>query len=180
MKTKPASEYTLLGAMMSGPRHGYEILRFLNSSLDSTWHVSTSQLYNLLKKLETRGLLVSSLEAQETRPSKRVFSLTPKGEQSFLEWLHRPTRHVRDIRIEFLAKLFFFRRLSLEGSDRLIDAQIQVLQGIREKIRERRKSENDPYERLVLGFKTATLEAWLHWLAHEAEPFARDSQCAVH
>lgn len=172
MKTRPATEYTLLGAMMSGPRHGYEILRFLNTSLDSTWHVSTSQLYSLLKKLERRGLLESLLETQETRPSKRVFSLTSKGEQTFLEWLHRPTQHVRDVRMEFLAKLFFFRRLSLEGCGPLIEAQIQVLQKIREKIKGRLRNEEDPYEKLVLGFKKATLEAWLHWLDHEAAPFS--------
>jgi len=179
MKTRPATEYTLLGAMMRGPRHGYEILRFLNASLDSTWHVSTSQLYSLLKKLEARGLLESSLEAQETRPSKRVFSLTRQGEQTFLEWLHRPTQHVRDVRIEFLAKLFFFRYLSLEGTGRLVETQIQVLQKIQGKIKDRRGGEDDPYEKLVLGFKTATLEAWLHWLNHEAAPFAREKRDVV-
>ena len=29
MKDKPITEFVLLGALMSGPMHGYEILRFL-------------------------------------------------------------------------------------------------------------------------------------------------------
>ena len=74
MKTKPSTEYVLLGALFLGPKHGYEIMQFLDSTLQSTWQVSTSQLYALLKRLEHDGLLESNLERQETRPSKRVFS----------------------------------------------------------------------------------------------------------
>ncbi len=176
MKTKPATEYALLGAVMNAPRHGYEILQILNSTLGSTWHVGTSQLYALLKKLEARGLLDSCFEAQETRPSKRIFSLTPRGRLAFLDWLHRPAQHVRDVRIEFLAKLFFFRRLSLAGADKLIEAQIRIFLKIGEQLKDRQKKTADPYERLVLAFKTATLEAWHRWLVQEAAPFTIEKQ----
>ncbi|MBW1682335.1 MAG: PadR family transcriptional regulator [Deltaproteobacteria bacterium] len=171
MKTRPASEYAVLGALMSGPKHGYEILQFLDSSLAVTWYVGTSQLYSLLKRLERDGLVISSLETQATRPSKRVFSLTRQGEEAFDHWLHHPTEHVRDLRIEFLAKLFFFHRLSLKGGRELLAAQVEVLERIRERIKERRQEEKDPYNNLVLGFKMTTLEAWLQWLVKEASSF---------
>jgi PadR family transcriptional regulator AphA len=171
MKTRPSTEYALLGAMMSRPKHGYEILRFLDSSLGSTWHIGTSQLYALLKRLEQKGLLSSTMKAQETRPSKRIFAPTGAGRKAFIEWLHTPSEHVRDLRIEFLAKVFFFHRFSLDGADRLIEAQIQTLKQIRERMRKRRKGEKDPYTGLVLGFKITTLEAWIGWLLREAKPF---------
>jgi len=76
MKTEPSTEYVLLGTLFFGQKHGYEIMQFLESALESTWRVSTSQLYVLLKRLEGKGLLQSSVETQETRPSKRVFCLT--------------------------------------------------------------------------------------------------------
>ena len=179
MKTKPATEYALLGAVMKAPRHGYEILQFLNSTLGSTWHVGTSQLYTLLKKLEARGLLDSCFEKQETRPSRRIFSLTSEGRRAFLDWLHRPTQHVRDVRIEFLAKLFFFRRLSLEGADKIIEAQIRVFGKTGERLKDRQEKTADPYEKLALGFKTATLEAWHRWLVQEAMPFIRENRDAL-
>ena len=171
MKITPAAEYVLLGILVPGSKHGYEILQFLNAALDSTWHISTSQLYVLLKKLQRDGLVTSEVETQETRPSKRVFSLTPSGEAAFLSWLHSPEKHVRDLRIEFLAKLFFFHRLSLKGAEELIEAQVIILEAIGQKIRKREKTEKDPYKRLVLSLKIATVDLWLQWLLQRAQPY---------
>lgn len=173
MKTKPSTEYAMLGALMSGPRHGYEIMQFINSALGATWHVGTSQLYILLKRLERDGLLHSRVETQDTRPSRRVFSLTSEGKKVFLDWLHSPTEHVRDLRIEFLARLFFFDSLSLKGGSELIEAQVQVLEQLKERIERRQKKEKDPFNKLVFGFKMVTVEAWLQWLINQAKPFIR-------
>ena len=160
---------------MTGPRHGYEILRFLETQMGNAWHVSPSQLYVLLKKLEQEGLLCSRMESQETRPPKRVFSLNSTGKKSFLDWLYSPTEHVRDLRIEFLAKLFFFRHFSLKDGSKLIMAQIQLLEKTKEMIKQRRESENDRFNHLIFGVKIATVVAWLEWLEKEAKPFIQDS-----
>lgn len=175
MKTTPSTKYAILGALMSGPKHGYEILRFLDSHLEPTWHISSSQLYLLLRKLEADRLLRSKVEIQENRPSKRVFLLTPAGRKGFLEWIHSPTEHVRDLRIEFLARLFFFNWLSLKGGDNLIEAQIKILKQIGEKISQKQSREKDPYNKLLLGFKKATLEAWIEWLIKQASPFINEA-----
>jgi PadR family transcriptional regulator AphA len=174
MKTKPSTEYVLLGTLFSGQKHGYEIMQFLESALESTWRVSTSQLYVLLKRLEREGLLQSSVEAQETRPSKRVFSLTPVGTNAFLEWLRSPVNHVRDLRIEFLAKLFFFRHLSLQGGNDLVNAQVKALEEIKGWIQKRQDRENDPFNKLVLGIKVMTVESWLTWLRTQATHFMKE------
>ena len=176
VKTKRSTEYAILGALMTGPKHGYEIMHFLGTALGSTWHIGTSQLYALLKKLEQSGLLGSKLKTQDTRPSKRIFSVTPAGKKRFLGWLQIPTEHVRDLRIEFLAKLFFFDRLSLKGGAQLIKAQTQVLEQIRERIKQREEKEKDPFNRLVFGSKIATVEAWLQWLIKQAKPFINEVQ----
>jgi len=174
MKTKPSTEYALLGALMSGPKHGYEIMQFLATALGSTWHVGTSQLYFLLKRLERDNLLCSGVEIQDTRPSKRIFSLTPGGKKAFMDWIKRPTEHVRDLRIEFLAKLFFFDLLSLKGGNELIDAQVQAMERMKESIQQKQEKEKDPFNRLVLGFKMATVESSLQWLITQAKPFMRE------
>ena len=173
MKSKPTTEYALLGALMSGPMHGYEILQFLETGLGPALHISTSQLYVLLKRLEKDGLMRSSLEIQDTRPSKRVFSLRPTGKEVFLEWLLSPTEHVRDLRIEFLAKLFFFHNLGLQGGDALVDAQISLLEQVKEGLMAKRRSEKDDYNRLVYGFRISTLTGWLNWLKKEAILFVK-------
>ena len=171
MKIKPSTEYAILGALANEPKHGYDIARFLESGLDATWYVSTSQLYTLLKKLERHGYLSSRVTPQETRPSKRMFSLTPKGQDVFLTWLRQPSEHVRDLRIEFLAKIFFFNHLGLKGGEALIDAQRRLLLKKKAALLEKRRRMNNSFQKLVFSSKTSTLDAWLDWLKKEAEPF---------
>jgi PadR family transcriptional regulator AphA len=173
MKDKPATEYALMGVLMSGPKHGYEILQLLETGLGPAWSVSTSQLYVLLKRLEKDGLVSSTLQTQDTRPSKRVFSLMPTAENKFLNWLESPTDHVRDLRIEFLAKLFFFRNLGLQGGNALVDAQIALLEQVKEGLTAKRRAEKDEYKRLVYGFRISTLTGWLNWLKKEAVSFVK-------
>lgn len=171
MKDKPATEYALLGALMSGPRHGYEILQFLESGLGPAWRVSTSQLYALFKRLDKEGLVNSTLETQDTRPSKRVFSIMPEGRKRFLQWLKSPTDHARDLRIEFLAKLYFFHHLGIQGGSALVNSQIALLEQFQKILREKKGAEGDVYKRLVYGFRISTLEGWLDWLKNEAALF---------
>jgi PadR family transcriptional regulator, regulatory protein AphA len=173
MKDKPATEYAMLGALMSGPKHGYEILQFLETGLGAAWSVSTSQLYVLLKRLSKEGFVNSTFEIQHTRPSKRVFSITPLGERHFLNWLERPTDHVRDLRIEFLAKLFFLRNLSFQGGYALVQAQIDLLDSMKAKIRDKQRSEKNDYKLLVYSFRITTLSGWLKWLRKEAILFVQ-------
>lgn len=173
MKTQPASEYALLGALVRGPRHGYEIRSFLREGLGATWHIPTSQLYAQLKRLEERGYVASSLESQAARPAKRVFELTHDGRNVFLAWVHAPVRHIRDLRVEFLAKLFFIRKLGLEGS-RLVQDQDEVLANALEHMKDRMDREKDPHRRLSTGFKHSTAKAWRRWLQDEARPFVEE------
>ena len=171
MKAKPSSEYVLLGSLMSGPKHGYEITQMLRNALASIWQVGTSQVYTVLRRLEQSDLVSSSVETQQVRPSKRVYSLTPDGHEVFLDWLHSTTEHVRDLRIEFSAKLFFFKQLELAGGNDLIKKQILWLEQRKEKLLNTRSGETDPYKRMVFSFKTATLETWIACLGNEAIEF---------
>ena len=171
MKDKPATEYALFGALMSGPRHGYEILQFLETGLGPAWRVSTSQLYALLKRLDKEGLVDSALETQDTRPSKRVFSIMPAGRKRFFKWLKSPTDHARDLRIEFLAKLYFFHHLDIPGGMDLVNSQIDLLEQFQGILRKKKETEGDHYKRLVYGFRISTLKGWLDWLKKEAALF---------
>lgn len=165
---------------MSGDKHGYEILQFLKTALGSAFHVGASQLYVLLKRLEIDGLLTSSVELQDSLPSKRIFSLTPAGRKVFLEWLQSPVENVRDLRMELLAKIYFFHSLSLRGGEELIRAQVRALEKVKERIGGKRSEEKDSFNRLVLGHKWTTIDSWIQWLTDEAAPFARKTKGSLH
>jgi len=171
MKTGPATEYALLGALRGGAKHGYEILQFFEARLGSTWYVSTSQLYVLLKRLEDRGWLQSSVEVQETRPSKRVFSLTPEGMNAFDQWLFFPTEHVRDLRVEFLAKLFFIKELSMRGGEKLVESQADLLVSLKDLLVKKRRGAKGEFQKLVLDARITNIASWIEWMKTRAAAF---------
>jgi PadR family transcriptional regulator AphA len=172
MEGRSLTEYVVLGSLIAAPRHGYEIKQFLGSTLESTLRVSTSQLYALLKRLEQEGLLQGNLETQETRPSKRVLTLTDEGKASFTDWVHRPTMHVRDFRMEFMTKLFFFFYYSMPGADRLVGSQIGLIKARMEDIRSQSEKNTDPFKTLVFEYKIQMIEGLHSWLSTNALSFA--------
>jgi DNA-binding PadR family transcriptional regulator len=171
MRHGSATEYVILGALMPGEKHGYELMQFLASALEATWQVSTSQLYVLLKRLDRQGWLGSRAEPQVVRPSKRVFYITPEGRSKFVEWVKQPVHHVRDLRMEFLCKLFFLDHLALEGGKELVDGQVAVLQELLKKIQEEPRRDESSFMEVVYGFKARSVECMLHWLKQEVVPF---------
>ena len=174
MPQKNPTEAVILGTLMSGPKHGYDMLQILGSALEPTWRISTSQLYQLLKRMEQIGWVQSSVKSQETRPPKRVFDLTAAGREVFLGWLRMPVPHVRDFRMEFLGKLFFYEQLGLSGARELVRSQVQVLESLRRNARSKVKKEKGGFKQLEYGFRVRMIESLLSWLRLEALAFAEE------
>jgi DNA-binding PadR family transcriptional regulator len=177
MKISTSTEFVILGSLMPGSKHGYEIMQLLSSALEPAWRVSTSQLYLLLKRLELAGMVHSSLESQKTRPSKRVYGLTNQGKKVFVQWLQTPVEHARDFRTEFLTKLFFCHHLGLPGADKLLDRQITAIEQLKRRVHERKKAEDDVFMALVYGFKKHTIESLLTWLRQDVHTFVKEGIC---
>jgi PadR family transcriptional regulator AphA len=162
--TEHPQEYVILGILMKQERHGYEIHTLLSSGLGHTWYAGISQVYALLKRLEAAEKVVSAVEQQDNRPAKHVYSITQKGRETFLQWVHSPLERMRDLRLEFLAKLFFIKELNLTGSDELIRKQMDIFQTQLRDIKREDESRHEGFERLVLRFRIGQIEAVLAWL----------------
>jgi DNA-binding PadR family transcriptional regulator len=162
--TEHPQEYLILGILMKQGRHGYELHNILSSGLGRAWYAGMSQVYALLKRLETAEKVISTVEQQDNRPPKHVYSITPKGRQAFLQWVHTPLERMRDLRLEFLAKLFFLRELSLSGSDELIRKQEDIFQKQLRVIKQEEENCHEAFEHLVLRFRIGQIEAVLSWL----------------
>ena len=118
-------EYPLLGLLVQQPAHGYDLHQKLALDLGEVWHVSLSQTYNVLNRLEAQGFISGSLEEQEKLPARRRFTLTPAGRERFDVWLYAPSRPtVRATRVEFTSRLYFARSIDPELAHRLIDDQL--------------------------------------------------------
>jgi len=149
---------------MLGPRHPYELHQEFDRELGRVWHVGQSHLYAYLKQLAESELATVKTEAQPNRPARHVYHLTQAGQETFLNWLHQPTQHTRHIRIEFLARLYFFRRLSLPGLEQLVADQKALFQSRVESLSRAIAEAEDEYWRLVLEFRQSEMQAIIGWL----------------
>jgi len=154
----------LLGLLLSQPRHGYELYQEFGRELGRVWRIGLSKLYAQLKQLEADGLVTARAELQATRPLRKIYCLTSAGQEAFLDWLHQPSRHIRDIRLEFLARLYFFRRLALPGLEQLVAAQKAVCQAQVEALAGSTVETDDAFGRLVIEFRQGQLRAIIRWL----------------
>ena len=165
-------EYLILGFLMNAERHGYEIHHLFSRGVGHIWHVGISQVYALLKKMEAEEKVVASIQTQDHRPARHIFAITPKGRDAFLQWVYTPLEKIRDLRLDFLAKLFFIRELNLAGIDDLIAKQIHIFQDQLREIKNKDENSNDGFDHLVYQFKIVQLEAVLSWL-RECEQYVR-------
>ncbi len=123
-------EHTLLGFVHEQPVHGYEIYQRLSAptGLWQVWRLKQSQLYALLTKLEEEDYLTATLQPQDARPPRKIYSLTATGQAAFQAWLTTPVTHGRQMRIEFLAKLYFAQRQDSATVLQLLERQTTACQ----------------------------------------------------
>jgi len=158
-------EQVLLGFLIQGPLHGYGLHERVEKELSKIWYMGISNIYGALKQLEQSGQIEYSLVPQEDRPPRKVYRITPTGEQSFMDWLRQPVPAIREMRVEFPAKLYFFRTLGLEGVDDLIAAQETICRERAGEL-EQKIAQCSPHDinRLVFDFRRRQIEAIIDWL----------------
>lgn len=160
-------EYALLGLLTGSPAHGYELHQVLAADLGQVWHLSLSQTYNILNRLEGQGFIAGTLQEQEKLPARRLFHLTEAGRERFEGWLWGLSgSSVRSIRLEFLTRLYFALRLDPSRAQGLVEAQIgETRRGLR-RLYQMQESipEGELVNRLGLDLRIRQIESILEWL----------------
>lgn len=97
----------LLGLLRHGETTGYDLNHYFQTSLAFFWSAQTSQIYRELTALEKDGMIQSRLVYQESRPNKKLYSITAQGEEELDHWLSQSTtKNAMDMRSPFLMQLF--------------------------------------------------------------------------
>lgn len=155
----------LLGLLLEGPAHPYELYRRFDRELGKVWRVGQSHLYAFLKQIEAEGLATVEIKEQEGRPDRNVYSITASGRRRFEDWLRQPAGpQLRKLRLELLSRLYFFRKLGLAGLDEFVAAQAALLGERIASIESAMSETGDEYWRSVLDFRKVEIEAALAWL----------------
>jgi DNA-binding PadR family transcriptional regulator len=160
-------EMALLGLLFATPGHGYDLHRKVNTDMGQVWHLSQSQAYSILNRLEAQGDISAEEIPQEKLPSRQLLHITPSGRKRFLEWLDIPSGgSARAIRMEFLTRLYFISQYFPEKTARVFDqqrAEAETHIGRLSKTLEE-LPEAQIYNRLSLKMRVEQLKTILQWL----------------
>ena len=169
-------EMALLGLLYAEPSHGYDLHRKVISDLGQVWHLSQSQAYTILKRLETQGDISSEDILQEKLPTRQLLKMTLQGRQRFLEWLEAPSGgSTRAIRMEFVTRLYFIKMYMPEKLGQAFERQraeaINHLERL--EIAGAELPADQIYNRMSLEMRLEQLKTVLLWLDTCQKYFSR-------
>ena len=93
--------YPLLGLLVRGEKHGYELKRIVDGEFPPYWRIDFAQLYRSLAKMTRNGWVKVHTERGADGPERKVYTLTARGRAEFDQWLAEPARD----RDEFFVKV---------------------------------------------------------------------------
>ena len=82
-----STAFVLLGLLVGGPMHGYELKRAHDQRLPKAKPLAFGQVYTTLTRLERDGLVIPESTERAGGPDRTSFSLTDQGRAALDEWL---------------------------------------------------------------------------------------------
>jgi DNA-binding PadR family transcriptional regulator len=116
-------KFAILGILAEGDLHGYDLKSSFDERVGDFWSLNYGQIYSTLDRLEKDGLVSHDREAQEKRPDRKIFRITPAGREELAQWLAAPVTRIRALRDEFFIKLVFLVKSDPAAVLALIDRQ---------------------------------------------------------
>ena len=141
-----------LGLLMEKEYTGYEIQKLLKDEwLNLFFEASYGSIYPALNRLTEDEYVSCTAQTQDGRPDKKIYSITEKGRELFLESLLEPVTEDK-YRSDFMARIFFSNNLPPMLIKRLLEERIRY--------HEAQLTQLDALEAGALNNSEAFLHAW--------------------
>jgi DNA-binding PadR family transcriptional regulator len=82
-----STAHVLLGLLVGGPRHGYDLKRAHDERLPQAKPLAFGQVYATLGRLERDGYVVESGQERDGGPDRTSYALTDEGRGHLDQWL---------------------------------------------------------------------------------------------
>lgn len=106
-------KFAILGILRNtGPQSGYDIKQHFTRGPRNIWEADLSQIYRMLDRLESDALVESQPDPDSNR-GRRVYNITPDGQQCLQTWLEEDY-DLPVVRDPALLRLFFARLVPVE------------------------------------------------------------------
>ena len=132
---KVEQELIILGLLKDKPRHGYEIKKQIKKVISTFAVLEVESTYYSLNLLEKKGFVKRSARSGGKRPEKFVYSLTPKGDQRFLQLLTKSLIAAERPNFSFDIALYFLPYLPRDVALRRLRGRSRVLAKVEEALK---------------------------------------------
>jgi PadR family transcriptional regulator, regulatory protein AphA len=169
------TEFAILGLLAEEARSGYDIKKDVEERLSHFWSESFGHIYPMLRRLLDRGLVALTVERQDGRPDRKVYSITDEGRTALEAWFAEPPPPQRP-RNEVLLRIFLGRHANTKHLIRDVRAQregfghaLAQLRAVRSRLDSEEEAHPDRvYWDITLSYGLKALEALTIW-GEEAE-----------
>jgi DNA-binding PadR family transcriptional regulator len=156
----------VLAMLAKEPSHGYELRGRLNMALGPLGDdINAGQIYVTLGRLEKAGFVTGERSAgSPDRPDRKVYGLTPTGQQRVADWLTEVSWPKPDL-AEFHLKLVAAAAAGLADPIGIVDSQRrELLRRLRDAQRAAMEEPEGSDAGLLLEGIALRLQADLRWL----------------
>ena len=160
------SDFLILGMLHLQPTHPYELFTQLNntSGIGLIWRFKRTNLYQDINTLQAQDLITHIVQKNSNRPEKKVYNLTKKGLEQFEQWVETPVQHGREIRAQFMAKLYFLRILYPERTELMITKQIKALRSECKRFVVKSTDTETEFSVILASYRLHQLNSTINWL----------------
>lgn len=85
---KGTLDLLILKTLSLGPKHGYDISKWVRWKTGGTIRIEDSALYQALRRMENKGLLESEWKQSPTGREAKFYQLTPEGNNQLMKQSH--------------------------------------------------------------------------------------------
>jgi PadR family transcriptional regulator AphA len=169
-----------LGLLTVREACGYDLKKTFESSFKHFFPAGYGSIYPALADLAESGLVSCREIPQVGKPDRKVYRITPKGEEEFMDALNR-TDPQHKLRSEFLAMIYFSDLINDERLADLLDDRVEKLRETVKHIEETSLQGSDASSAgasFVAGFGTVIAEAAARYIESNRHLLTGDANSA--
>ena len=175
----PATTYAILGLLTWGEMSGYDLGKLIEGSIAHFFFKpAKSQIYAELRRLVAEGFATEREVAQDSRPDKRLYAVTPKGRRALRRWLDGSEAGPEVFRSPLCLKVFLGAQMDRETLAAQVKAALceaqESLAGFLGNEREIAGRPEFFYPNFVLQRGIAHERATIRWASDVLEALERD------
>lgn len=180
-----SAKHIILGALMNGPAHGYTLRSGSTTKVLEEFGINDGQLYPMLKKMTSEGLIRKEIEYRESGPNRHNYHITDEGRGEFISWLTGAEGEEREFRYEMIRKDEFLHKcmylgyldsaLSAEKIRGHIAETRTTIEDFKRAYDDMKRREFNNIHLMIVKYCIMSQETRLRWLREMEEEFSEKS-----